>query len=182
MTSPFRLPAACVQWNNYISDLHVLVALAPLGLMACFTRLSDGSLFLILYGLTAVYFSGVMVSRRHEDHAPWLPCPAKSASMHARAQGNRGLCRTEGLLYITSMDVARLHAAGWVLAGGACRSVSCWCWRLRWHAWRQWACRICCSPCAAPSSEALSACGPACLPASVGCVGRRLEAIKAAIT
>lgn len=31
------------------------------GILACFSRLTDASLFLVLYGLTAVYFSGVMV-------------------------------------------------------------------------------------------------------------------------
>lgn len=35
--------------------------LMPAGLVACFRPLSDLTLFLILYGLTAVYFSGVMV-------------------------------------------------------------------------------------------------------------------------
>ncbi|KXZ54149.1 hypothetical protein GPECTOR_5g248 [Gonium pectorale] len=49
------------QWNSYIQDLHMLVALAPAGILACFSRLTDASLFLVLYGLTAVYFSGVMI-------------------------------------------------------------------------------------------------------------------------
>ena len=34
----------------------------PLGILACFSRLTDATLFLVMYGLTAVYFSGVMVS------------------------------------------------------------------------------------------------------------------------
>ena len=37
--------------------------LAPAGVVACFRPLTDASLFLLLYGVTAVYFSGVMVSR-----------------------------------------------------------------------------------------------------------------------
>ncbi|EFJ43283.1 hypothetical protein VOLCADRAFT_66117 [Volvox carteri f. nagariensis] len=49
------------QWTSYIMDLHVLVMLAPAGILACFHRLTDASLFLVLYGLTAVYFSGVMI-------------------------------------------------------------------------------------------------------------------------
>ncbi|KAL3132585.1 hypothetical protein ABBQ32_009119 [Trebouxia sp. C0010 RCD-2024] len=48
-------------WNSYFTDVHILVLLAPLGLIACFRPLTDASLFLILYGVTAVYFSGVMV-------------------------------------------------------------------------------------------------------------------------
>ena len=48
-------------WNSYFTDVHILVLLAPLGLVACFRPMTDASLFLILYGVTAVYFSGVMV-------------------------------------------------------------------------------------------------------------------------
>ncbi len=48
-------------WNSYFTDVHILVLLAPLGLIACFRPMTDASLFLILYGVTAVYFSGVMV-------------------------------------------------------------------------------------------------------------------------
>lgn len=33
----------------------------PAGIIACFRPLTDASLFLLLYGVTAVYFSGVMV-------------------------------------------------------------------------------------------------------------------------
>lgn len=49
------------QWSSYIMDLHILVMLAPAGILACLNRLTDASLFLVMYGLTAVYFSGVMV-------------------------------------------------------------------------------------------------------------------------
>lgn len=48
-------------WNSYFMDTHLLVLLAPAGLISAFFPLSDGSLFLLLYGITAVYFSGVMV-------------------------------------------------------------------------------------------------------------------------
>jgi dolichyl-diphosphooligosaccharide--protein glycosyltransferase len=48
-------------WSMYFTDLHLAVMLAPAGLLACFAPLTDASLFLVLYGVTAVYFSGVMV-------------------------------------------------------------------------------------------------------------------------
>lgn len=48
-------------WNSYFMDTHLLVLLAPAGLISAFFPLTDGSLFLLLYGITAVYFSGVMV-------------------------------------------------------------------------------------------------------------------------
>lgn len=38
------------------------VLLMPAGIIACFRPLTDASLFLVLYGAAAVYFSGVMVS------------------------------------------------------------------------------------------------------------------------
>jgi dolichyl-diphosphooligosaccharide--protein glycosyltransferase len=48
-------------WSNYIMDLHLIAFLAPIGLIFSFTRMSDGSLFLGVYGILAVYFSGVMI-------------------------------------------------------------------------------------------------------------------------
>ena len=48
-------------WNSYFTDIHAMVLLMPLGFVACFQPLTDARLFLVLYGLTAVYFSGVMV-------------------------------------------------------------------------------------------------------------------------
>ncbi|KAI8469243.1 MAG: Oligosaccharyl transferase STT3 subunit-domain-containing protein [Monoraphidium minutum] len=48
-------------WPSYITDLHVAALLAPAGIIGCFKSLTNGALFLVLYGVTAVYFSGVMV-------------------------------------------------------------------------------------------------------------------------
>uniref|UniRef100_A0A1D2AA71 dolichyl-diphosphooligosaccharide--protein glycotransferase n=1 Tax=Auxenochlorella protothecoides TaxID=3075 RepID=A0A1D2AA71_AUXPR len=48
-------------WSSYYNDLHLVTLLAPAGLVAAFTPLTDASLFLVLYAVTAVYFSGVMV-------------------------------------------------------------------------------------------------------------------------
>jgi dolichyl-diphosphooligosaccharide--protein glycosyltransferase len=48
-------------WSNYIMDLQLIAFLAPIGLIYSFTRMSDGSLFLGVYGILAVYFSGVMI-------------------------------------------------------------------------------------------------------------------------
>ncbi|CAD7701817.1 unnamed protein product [Ostreobium quekettii] len=48
-------------WPSYFTDIHILVLLLPAGFIACFRPLTDASLFLLLYGLTSVYFSGVMV-------------------------------------------------------------------------------------------------------------------------
>ena len=48
-------------WNSYFTDIHVMVLFMPLGFVYAFRPLTDASLFLVLYGITAVYFSGVMV-------------------------------------------------------------------------------------------------------------------------
>ncbi|XP_028806598.1 dolichyl-diphosphooligosaccharide--protein glycosyltransferase subunit STT3A-like isoform X1 [Neltuma alba] len=48
-------------WPSYFMDINVLAFLVPAGIIACFSPLSDASSFVILYIVTAVYFSGVMV-------------------------------------------------------------------------------------------------------------------------
>ncbi|KAL4572258.1 hypothetical protein LXL04_019028 [Taraxacum kok-saghyz] len=49
-------------WPSYFMDLNVLAFLVPAGIIACFSPLSDASSFVILYIVTSVYFSSVMVS------------------------------------------------------------------------------------------------------------------------
>lgn len=48
-------------WPSYFMDINVLAFLVPAGIIACFLPLSDSSSFVVLYLVTAVYFSGVMV-------------------------------------------------------------------------------------------------------------------------
>lgn len=48
-------------WASYFFDLHLLVFLFPAGLYFCFRKLTDTNTFGILYGVTSIYFSGVMV-------------------------------------------------------------------------------------------------------------------------
>lgn len=48
-------------WTSFFFDLHVLVPLAPVGLFFLFGNISDGGIFVILYGTLAWYFAGVMV-------------------------------------------------------------------------------------------------------------------------
>ena len=49
-------------WSSYFTDLHAAALFAPAGIVACFFGpLDDAALFLVLYGATSVYFSGVMV-------------------------------------------------------------------------------------------------------------------------
>ncbi|KAL4320507.1 hypothetical protein AHAS_Ahas14G0017400 [Arachis hypogaea] len=48
-------------WPSYFMDINVLAFLIPAGIIACFSPLSDASLFAVLYIVLSVYFSGVMV-------------------------------------------------------------------------------------------------------------------------
>eukprot|EP00093_Oithona_nana_P003293 03293.XXX_101382_98982_1 [CDS] Oithona nana genome sequencing. len=48
-------------WSSFYFDLQILTILFPAGLYYCFTRLTDHNIFIILYGVTSVYFAGVMV-------------------------------------------------------------------------------------------------------------------------
>jgi len=48
-------------WASFFFDLHALVFLFPAGLYFCFKKLTDANIFLIMYGITSVYFAGVMV-------------------------------------------------------------------------------------------------------------------------
>jgi len=48
-------------WASFFFDLHVLVFLMPVGMYFSFCELSDVNIFIVCYGITSVYFAGVMV-------------------------------------------------------------------------------------------------------------------------
>ncbi|CAD5227448.1 unnamed protein product [Bursaphelenchus okinawaensis] len=48
-------------WSSYYFDLQFLVFMFPVGLYYCFNGLTDANIFVIIYALTSIYFSGVMV-------------------------------------------------------------------------------------------------------------------------
>uniref|UniRef100_A0A1A9W8N8 Dolichyl-diphosphooligosaccharide--protein glycosyltransferase subunit STT3A n=1 Tax=Glossina brevipalpis TaxID=37001 RepID=A0A1A9W8N8_9MUSC len=48
-------------WSSFYFDLQILVFLFPAGLHFCFSKLTDANIFIILYGVTSIYFAGVMV-------------------------------------------------------------------------------------------------------------------------
>jgi len=48
-------------WASFFFDLHILVFFFPVGLYYCFRNLTDANIFIICYGITSVYFAGVMV-------------------------------------------------------------------------------------------------------------------------
>jgi len=48
-------------WTTFFFDMQCLVSLVPVGLYFCFMHLTNANLFVILYTLTAMYFSSIMV-------------------------------------------------------------------------------------------------------------------------
>ncbi|CAM9436292.1 unnamed protein product, partial [Chrysoparadoxa australica] len=48
-------------WTSFFFDLHILVPLAPVGLLVLFRNPTDAAIFVIIYGTLAWYFAGVMV-------------------------------------------------------------------------------------------------------------------------
>lgn len=48
-------------WSSFYFDLQILCFLFPAGLYFCFAKLTDANIFIILYGVTSIYFAGVMV-------------------------------------------------------------------------------------------------------------------------
>ncbi|CAF0708327.1 unnamed protein product [Brachionus calyciflorus] len=48
-------------WSSFYFDLQILVIFFPVGLYYCFKNLTEENIFIILYGMTSIYFAGVMV-------------------------------------------------------------------------------------------------------------------------
>lgn len=44
-------------WSSFYFDLQILVFLFPAGLYFCFNQLTDANIFIILYGVTSIYFA-----------------------------------------------------------------------------------------------------------------------------
>lgn len=44
-------------WSSFYFDLQLLVFLFPVGLYFCFNKLTDANIFIILYGVTSIYFA-----------------------------------------------------------------------------------------------------------------------------
>jgi len=48
-------------WSSFYFDLQMLMIMFPVGIYYCFKNLTDSNIFIILYGMTSIYFAGVMV-------------------------------------------------------------------------------------------------------------------------
>ncbi len=48
-------------WSSFYFDLQFLMTMFPVGIYYCFKNLTDANIFIVLYGMTSIYFAGVMV-------------------------------------------------------------------------------------------------------------------------
>lgn len=48
-------------WSSFYFDLQFLMTMFPVGIYFCFKKLSEENIFIIMYGMTSIYFAGVMV-------------------------------------------------------------------------------------------------------------------------
>ncbi|KAJ9453394.1 Dolichyl-diphosphooligosaccharide--protein glycosyltransferase subunit STT3 [Diplonema papillatum] len=48
-------------WGTYFFDLHLLAYALPVGVFFCMKKGTDAAIFIVVYGMATVYFSGVMV-------------------------------------------------------------------------------------------------------------------------
>eukprot|EP00300_Choanocystis_sp_HF-7_P025024 c26662_g1_i1.p2 GENE.c26662_g1_i1~~c26662_g1_i1.p2 ORF type:complete len:721 (+),score=171.93 c26662_g1_i1:34-2163(+) len=48
-------------WASYFFDLHMLLFFIPVGMYMCLRLATDVSIFIVMYAIVSVYFSGVMV-------------------------------------------------------------------------------------------------------------------------
>lgn len=44
-------------WSSFYFDLQMLVFMFPVGLYYCFAKLTDANIFIIMYGITSIYFA-----------------------------------------------------------------------------------------------------------------------------
>lgn len=49
-------------WSSFYFDLQILVFLFPAGLYFCFKQLTDANIFMILYGITSIYFAVSLIT------------------------------------------------------------------------------------------------------------------------
>ena len=107
--------------------------LAPAGVVACFRPLTDASLFLLLYGVTAVYFSGVMVRLIGLSVATGAAKPPLHAELQTQATSARMrslLSQSESLVcFVVSSLVAgtsvSIFVAAWPDLGSGCPLLIC---------------------------------------------------------
>lgn len=96
-------------WSSFMFDFHVLLILFPAGLYFCFKKLTDASIFVIIYALTSLYFSGVMV-RLILVATPAI-CLISAVAVSATLKTLTGLLREKAPISTTSKSVGSSKAS-----------------------------------------------------------------------
>lgn len=72
-------------WASYLFDLHLLVFAGPAGMYFCFKRLTDENVFLLVFALTAIYFSGESRFTAAGRQAGWEQAGVRKLGCQARS-------------------------------------------------------------------------------------------------
>ena len=89
--SSIRLCPSCMSGWEMVQAATLLM---PAGLIAAFRPLTHASLFLVLYGVTAIYFSGVMVRTGSQSACSCISCMSSRRMAVPPPLGNsqQGMC------------------------------------------------------------------------------------------
>jgi len=104
-------------WASFFFDLHILVFLFPAGMYFCFTKLTDANIFLVLYGITSVYFAGVMV-RLMLVLAPVACCLGAVAISSTLETYTKHLQKSSSKSKVNSQALPAQREIAWVMVGG----------------------------------------------------------------
>ncbi|KAG0588383.1 hypothetical protein KC19_2G239500 [Ceratodon purpureus] len=100
-------------WSSFMFDFHILSILFPAGLYFCFKNLTDGTIFIIIYGLTSLYFAGVMV--RLILVATPAVCLISAIAISATLKNLSVLLREKAPVYTSTKITAKQKASAKVL-------------------------------------------------------------------
>ncbi|KAK9106327.1 hypothetical protein Syun_022338 [Stephania yunnanensis] len=95
-------------WSSFMFDFHILLFLFPAGLYFCFKRLSDATIFIVMYGLTSMYFASVMV--RLILVATPAVCLISAIAVSATVRNLTSLVRTKSKVANTSSSKGAVSA------------------------------------------------------------------------
>jgi dolichyl-diphosphooligosaccharide--protein glycosyltransferase len=100
-------------WSSFMFDFHILLILFPAGLYFCFKNLTDGTIFIIIYGMTSLYFAGVMV--RLILVATPAVCLISAIAVSATLKNFSVLLREKAPVYTSTKITAKQRASAKVM-------------------------------------------------------------------
>ncbi|KAM1033825.1 hypothetical protein FF1_037271 [Malus domestica] len=101
-------------WSSFMFDFHILLFFFPVSLYFCFKRLSDATIFVVMYGLTSMYFAGVMV--RLILVATPAVCLISAINVSATIKNLTQLARAKDKIahfqHVSTDEIAHFHVLG----------------------------------------------------------------------